>query len=946
VLSTRWIIATGADDVKTCTASLDEGLPCPWAWGRIGYGDPMLTPMRRQYLQIKKQYPDTIVFFRLGDFYETFDEDARIVSQVCDIVLTSRPVGKNERVPLAGVPYHAADGYIARLIHAGYKVAIVEQVGGGVSSHLRSEMSRATDASAGAGLGARGLVHREVTRVITPGTIVEPSLLEHTRNHYLAACVVETGVMGLAYADVSTGEFAATQVNSAEPWHVLGEELARLQPVEILLPGTEMAARLKESLSFTTAMTPCDAWYFDLETATETLKEQFEVATLDGFGLHGSPYAIRAAGAIIRYLSATQKDALVNFTRVVRYHPGNYMVLDAATRRNLELTQTLRGGSVKGSLLGVLDRTVTPMGARRLRQWLQQPLRDVAAIQHRLDAVEQLVHNPAIRLAVRTQLKEVGDLERLANRAAQGIIRPRELLALAQGLRAIPALHTALSELVATSQEEQPFQDALSLAFIAKAMDGCPEVVRLIEQAIAEDAPATLNSPGIIRHGFSPELDQVLRDARAAKEWVAGLEQRERQRTGIKNLKVGFNKVFGYYIEVSKSNLGAVPADYIRKQTLVNGERFITPELKEYEAMILHADERRMEIELRVYREVCAQVAAAAERLVNTARALANLDVYAALAETAVRNRYVRPEVADDLRLEISAGRHPVVEVALADDGAQLFVPNDLHMSEDERILIITGPNMSGKSTYLRQVALICLMAQIGSFVPAERAHIGIVDRIFTRIGAEDIIHAGQSTFMVEMVETANILHHATPRSLLILDEIGRGTSTYDGLSIAWAVVEYIHNHPNLRARTLFATHYHELTALADILPHVRNYNVAVSEHEGRVVFLHKIVPGGADRSYGIHVAQLAGLPRPVIRRAQEILAQLEQNKAQPVSATGSAKLREGGISHAQQVVQLSLFPCTAHPALEALRRLDVNGMTPLEALSKLYELQQLARDQ
>ncbi|MGQ9501265.1 MAG: DNA mismatch repair protein MutS [Anaerolineae bacterium] len=904
----------------------------------------MITPMRRQYLQIKKQYPDAIVFFRLGDFYESFDEDARIVSQVCDIVLTSRPVGKEQRVPLAGVPYHAADGYIARLIHAGYKVAIVEQVGGGVSSHLRSEMSRANDTPVATQATRRGLVHREVTRVITPGTIVEPSLLETARNHYLAACVVETGAMGLAYADVSTGEFAATQVNRAEPWQALGEELARLQPVEILLPGAEMANRLKNELPFTVAITPCDAWYFDLDAATEALKDQFEVATLDGFGLHGSPHAIRAAGAIVQYLSATQKDALVNFTRVVRYHPGNYMVLDAATRRNLELTQTLRTGLVKGSLLGVLDRTVTPMGARRLRQWLQQPLRDLVAIRHRLDAVEQLVHSTAARMAVRTQLKEIGDLERLANRAAQGVIRPRELLALAQGLRAIPSLHATLHELAATTQDEHTVSsDAPSLASIAKTLDGCPEVVHLIEQAIAEDAPATLNSLGIIRHGFSPELDQVLQDARAAKEWVAGLEQRERQRTGIKNLKVGFNKVFGYYIEVSKSNLGAVPSDYIRKQTLVNGERFITPELKEYEALILHADERRMEIELRVYREVCAQVAAAAERMVNTARALADLDVYAALAETAVRNRYVRPEVTDDLRLEVIAGRHPVVEVTLADDVAQPFVPNDVHMSEDERILIITGPNMSGKSTYLRQVALICLMAQIGSFVPAEHAHIGIVDRIFTRIGAEDIIHAGQSTFMVEMVETANILHHATSRSLLILDEIGRGTSTYDGLSIAWAVVEYIHHHPELRARTLFATHYHELTALANILPHVRNYNVAVSERDGQVVFLHKIVPGGADRSYGIHVARLAGLPRPVINRAQEILAQLEQGRAQPGLAASSTRPAEGGVPYA---VQLPLFPSAAHPALEALRQLDVNGMTPLEALSKLYELQQLAREQ
>ena len=896
----------------------------------------MTTPMRRQYLQIKKQYPDAIVFFRLGDFYETFDHDAEIVADVCDIALTSRPVGKGQRVPLAGVPYHSADSYIARLIAAGHKVAIVEQVGGGVSSHLRSGMSRGGGEKAKG--NTRGLVHREVVRVVTPGTVVEPALLDDRRNNYLAALVVEGKRAGLAYADISTGEFAATQLDASDGGRAVAEELARLQPAELLVPENQ-AAPLPKLVAPLVAnsqypISTYDAWHFDLDTARQALLHQFDVGTLDGFGLAGKPLAIRAAGAVVQYLAETQKGALTHLTRVVTYSTDGFMTLDAVTRRNLELTQTLRLGSAKGSLhpaagtlLGVLDQTVTPMGARLLRRWLQQPLLDLEALNQRLDAVEALVQNTPVRAELRAALKGVGDLERLANRAAQGIIRPRELLALRQSLEAIPHLKSQISNIQHRAKH--------LIDTIHAKLDPCPEVTTLIAQAIADDPPATPTSPGIIRRGFSEELDRVLVAARDAKAWIANLEGAERRRTGIKNLKVGFNKVFGYYIEVSKSNLSAVPPEYIRKQTLVNAERFITPELKEYESLVLNAEERQLEIEMRLYREVCDQVAAAAPRLLTTAHALAQLDTCAALAEVAVRNNYVRPQLADDTRLEIIAGRHPVVEQMEVSGLVEPFVPNDTHMSEEERILVITGPNMSGKSTYLRQTALIVLMAQIGSFVPADRAHIGLVDRIFTRIGAEDILHAGQSTFMVEMVETANILHHATPRSLLILDEIGRGTSTYDGLSIAWAVVEYIHNHPKLRARTLFATHYHELTELAHLLPRVRNYNVAVAEEGDRVVFLHKIVPGGADRSYGIHVAQLAGLPRPVIHRAQEILAELEREGARgPVLRRAEPTAR-----------QLALFSTEPHPVVEALRQLDVNSLTPLEAISKLYELQKQAQE-
>lgn len=902
----------------------------------------MTTPMRRQYLQIKKQYPDAIVFFRLGDFYETFDEDAEIVAAVCDIALTSRPIGKNQRVPLAGVPYHSADSHIARLVGAGHKVAIVEQVGGGLSSHLRSGMSRgggerSTQDTSG------GIVHREVARVVTPGTVVEPALLDERRNRYLTALVIEQAAVGLAYADVSTGEFAATQFSGQEPLASALEEMVRLQPAEILLGKRDANDHPVGALgSGSATVTPYDDWHFDLETANQALLDQFQVATLDGFGMDGKTLATRAAGAVIQYLAETQKGALDHFDRVVSYSTDSFMALDAATRRHLELTQTLRSGSVKGSLLGVLDLTVTPMGARLLRNWLHQPLLNVDAINRRLDAVETLVQNAATRTALRADLKEVTDLERLANRVLQGTSRPRELLALGNSLRAIPNLLDALSDITDERTEGQ-VQSAVSLLNeIQATLDPCPEVGDLIAQAIADDPPAVSTSPGVIRRGFSTQLDDVHSTAQSAREWVAGLEQSERQRTGIRNLKVGFNKVFGYYIEVSKSNLSAVPSEYVRKQTLVNAERYITPELKEYEAIILNAEERQAEIEMRVYREVCAQVAAASARMLATARSVAVLDTCTTLAQVAVRNNYSRPQLANDSRIDVISGRHPVVEHAMIHDVPQPFVPNDTRLSDEQLILIITGPNMSGKSTYLRQVALITLMAQIGSFVPAEKAQVGLVDRIFTRIGAEDIIHAGQSTFMVEMVETANILHHATSHSLLILDEIGRGTSTYDGLSIAWAVVEYIHNHPQLRARTLFATHYHELTELGSLLPRVHNYRVAVSEEGDRVIFLHKIVPGGADRSYGIHVAQIAGLPRSVVYRAEEILSQLEREgtrKPLPASIDRSGQTGEAA-------VQLPLFSGEPHPALQTLRQLDVNGLTPLEAISKLYELQQQAGEQ
>ena len=869
----------------------------------------MSTPMRRQYLQIKKQYPETIVLFRLGDFYETFDDDAKVVAQVCDIVLTSRPVGKNQRVPLAGVPYHSVEGYLARLIQAGHKVAIVEQVGD---------------------VTGKGLVDREVVRVVTPGTVVEPSLLEERRNNYLAAVVLDGGRAGLAYADITTGEFSTTQLSGDDVLRLTAEELERLQPAEIISPDADL---LRQSLGLDARpgdgggsnrgpraplLTDYDRWPFELETAGQALEDHFAVASLDGFGVSGQPMAVRAAGGLLHYLAETQRARLEQLSSLRTYSTAQFMMLDAATRRNLELTESQRRGTVQGSLLGVLDVTVTSLGGRLLRRWLNQPLVDLDRLNGRLDAVEGLLQDTPNRTRLRSLLKEVSDLERLSSRAVQGIARPRDLVGIRQTLEVLPDIRRTAERMA----PDAAFFDEL------RAIDLCQEVVDLLAQALVDDPPATLSAGGVIRPGFSAELDNVASAAGDAKEWVANLEKRERERTGIKNLKVGYNKVFGYYLEVTKANTDRVPEAYVRKQTLVNAERYITPELKEYESLILNAEERIQELESRIFRQVLEQVAAVAERLAAVARTLARVDVYAALAEVALLHRYVRPTLSSGDDLHIVAGRHPVVEVSQREEP---FVPNDVDLTPEELILVITGPNMSGKSTFLRQVALIVLMAQIGSFVPADEAHIGLVDRIFTRIGAQDEISAGQSTFMVEMVETANLLNHATARSLLVLDEVGRGTSTYDGISIAWAVVEHIHNHPRLRCKTLFATHYHELTQLAELLPRIRNYNVAIAEEKDRIVFLRRVVPGGADRSYGIHVAQLAGLPKPVVHRAQEILEELEREARAPGTTGGRLEVR-----------QLPLF-ATSNPALEELQRLDVSAMSPLEAISKLYELQKKA---
>jgi DNA mismatch repair protein MutS len=705
--------------------------------------------------------------------------------------------------------------------------------------------------------------------------------------------------------DISTGEFATTALSGQQLMHQVRSELHRLQPTEILWPDT-----LPEPEGLPGFLTSYEAWHYELGRSTENLKSHFGVATLDGFGLRSKPMAIRAAGAILSYLEETQRQSLKLLTDLSTYTLDEFMVLDAETRRNLELTETIRSGKVQGSLLGILDLTKTPMGGRLMHQWVSKPLLDVQQIDTRLDAVAAFHQSGLLRAELREKLGDIDDLERLTNRVLSGHAIPRDLVAMRENLRRLPEVKTLAPD------------DGPAVEATFQKIHLCADQLALLESAIQDEPPATLANIGIIRPGFSAELDQILASSQGARDWIGSLEKNEKARTGIKTLKVGYNKVHGYYIEVTKSNTDLVPEEYIRKQTLVNAERYITPELKDYETLVLNAEEEIHRVENEVFAQVLAELAAGSNVLLETARGIAELDVYLALAETAAINDYHRPEVVSERCLEITDGRHPVVEKLRT---SERFIPNDATFEPEEIVRIITGPNMSGKSTFLRQVALIVLIAQMGSFVPAEKAKIGLVDRIFTRIGAQDEIHAGQSTFMVEMIEAANILHNATSRSLLILDEIGRGTSTYDGVSIAWAMIEYIHSHPDLKASTLFATHYHELTQLADLLPGVRNYNVAVSEADGKVVFLHKIIPGGADRSYGIHVAQIAGLPRPVIQRANEILQQLEKTSGNTIEQNPTSRQ------------QLALFP-ENNPLLEAIEELDINSLTPIEALNLLYE--------
>ncbi|MFC2033549.1 DNA mismatch repair protein MutS [Chloroflexota bacterium] len=852
-----------------------------------------ITPIRQQYLRIKQKYPQAIVFFRLGDFYETFDEDARIASRELDIVLTAREMGKGNKVPLAGIPYHALDNYLARLINRGYKVAICEQ------------MTKPGD--------TKGLVKREVVRLVTPGTVVEPGLLDSKSNNYLVSLAVGEGCVGLAFVDITTSEFATTQL----PLERVVAELERLKSPEII---AGKSADLS-SLGTGDSVTRVDDYWFDPDIARQALLDHFAAATLDGYGCSHLPLAIRAAGTIIRYIEETQKAVLGQLTHLSTYSTESFMALDVQTERNLEIFQGARSGTAEGSLLSVIDRTKTAMGGRLLKRWLGQPLLDITELSKRQDAVGWFADRTLARSQAVSLLGGIADLERVINRIRSEIAIPRELISLRRSLEVIPGLKDIL----------EAGESGDSIGWLKDELKPRQDVVDLIAEALADEPSSSLGEGGVIRQGFSEDLDTLRGTSKNARQYLASMENREREKSGIKSLKIGFNNVFGYYIEVSNSNLEQVPQDYIRKQTLVNGERFFTQELKEYESLILNARDRITELETELFRRVCRQVVAAGERILAVAGVLAKLDVFSSLADVAVHCSYVRPELTERTEINIRQGRHPVAERSLVEGS---FTPNDTCLSNDDsQLIVLTGPNMSGKSTYLKQVALIVLMAQMGSFVPAESAVISVVDRIFTRVGAREDLAAGQSTFMVEMVETANILNNATPRSLLILDEIGRGTSTYDGLSIARAVAEYIHSSPRLGAKTLFATHYHEMVELAGFLPRVKNFNVAVIEEGGDVIFLHRIVPGGVDRSYGIHVAKLAGLPKSVVHRAREVLDELEGDgkTAKPVKK-----------GRKEAVQQMPMFGGKS-PVMEELQKLDLNALTPLEALNKLYELQKKA---
>ena len=872
-----------------------------------------LTPVRRQYLKVKSAYPDAIVLFRMGDFYETFDGDAELAARELEITLTSRSMGKDIKVPMAGVPAHSLEPYLARLIKKGHKVAICEQL---------------TDPAT-----SRGLVERDVVRVVTPGTVFESSLLDEDTNNYLAALVEEGDQVGLAYVDITTGEFAATRLDRDH----LYPELARIAPSEILIPAgdalpewlpeeekSRLAKEGVENLGAGLPIVQVNPASFDLNLAGEALLSHYGIHTLESFGCENMPLVTRAAGAIVDYLSLTHKAVAPRLAALSVYSLERFMALDSQTRRNLELFQAGRWENRELSLFAALDLTRTPMGGRMLRRWVGQPLLDEQELERRLDAVEHLVEDGLNRARVSETLSGVSDLERILGRLQTETAAPRDLIGLKHGIGAAVPLSNAL-EAGESGRTE----------WLRRQLGTVPEVAELIEQAINGEPSGSVGDGNVIRDGFSPELDELKKSSREARSFIAGLEQRERDRTGIRNLRVGYNQVFGYYLEVSKSNQGQVPDDYIRRQTLANGERYIVPELKEYESLVLNARERIEELERNLYRQVCAQIALHADAITRLAAGIAVVDVVSSLAEVAVRQRYVRPVINQGNAINIRNGRHPVVERHL---GTGSFVPNDLYLSNDDvRVVVLTGPNMAGKSTYIRQAAIIVLMAQIGSFVPADEATIGLVDRIFTRVGLQDDLTTGQSTFMVEMVETATILNQATPRSLVILDEIGRGTSTYDGLSIARSVIEHLHNNPRLGCKSLFATHYHELTELARTLPGVRNFSVAVTEEEGRVVFLHRIVPGGADRSYGVHVAQLAGLPQAVVSRAWEVLEDLERNGA---GRSNGARRRP-----VEPAVQMSLFQ-PEQQLRDAVLELDVANLTPLEAINKLYELQEEARKQ
>ncbi len=867
-----------------------------------------VTPMMQQYLLTKKEYEDCILFYRLGDFYEMFFEDAKTVSSELELTLTGKNCGMKERAPMCGVPFHAADTYISRLVKKGYKVAICEQV---------------EDPKL-----AKGLVKREVIRIVTPGTNLDPAAMDETRNHYLMCVVYLDEKYGIGVSDISTGDFFVTDVDDAKR---MMDEANRFQPAELIvnesfeISGIAMD-ELRDRLHATVSTLSPD--YFSDELAKREIRDHFSVQTIDGLGLKDYPCGCVAAGAMLRYLRETQKTDLAQITGIRPYRTGGFLMIDSSTRRNLELTETLREKEKKGSLLWVLDRTKTAMGARKLRSMIEQPLIKKDEISARQDVLEELNQNLITRDELREYLNPIYDLERLIARIVYGTANARDLIAFKNSIAMLPPIKTLLAD----------FSSDLLVGLNAQT-DPLTDLFDLIERSISEDAPVSLRDGGLLKEGFHAEVDRLRSAKTDGKKWVAELEEKERENTGIKSLRIRYNKVFGYYIEVTNSFLDKVPDTYTRKQTLTNAERFITPELKEMEDTILGAEDRLVSLEYELFSEIRAQIAGEVVRIQETAKAVAMLDAFASLALVAEQNRYIRPSINSEGRIDIKGGRHPVVEKMIPNE---LFIPNDTYLDNlGKRVSIITGPNMAGKSTYMRQTALIVLMAQIGSFVPADSADIGIVDRIFTRVGASDDLASGQSTFMVEMTEVANILRNATKDSLLILDEIGRGTSTFDGLSIAWAVVEYISNLSILGAKTLFATHYHELTELEGKIEGVNNYCIAVKEKGDDIVFLRKIVPGGADKSYGIQVAHLAGVPDAVTSRAKEIVSELAENDITNVAAKIDVIPEKRQEPEELEMMQMSLFDTTSNDdIIRELETLPVTEMTPMEAMNKLYELQ------
>lgn len=869
------------------------------------------TPMMQHYLKTHEEYKDCILFYRLGDFYEMFFDDAKVVSKELELTLTGKSCGAEERAPMCGIPYHAAETYLTRLVKKGYKVAICEQV---------------EDPKL-----AKGMVKREVTRVVTPGTTLNAQALDETKNNYIMCIAYIGDHYGISSADITTGDYYVTEVDSERK---LLDEVNKYQPTEIIcneafyISGIDIDD-MKNRMGI--VIYSLDAWYFSDETAQMTLKDHFKVRDLEGLGLADYDSGVVAAGALLKYLYETQKTTLSNLVAIHPYTTGKFMIIDSSTRRNLELVETLREKQKRGSLLWVLDKTRTAMGARTLRSFVEQPLIERTEIEERYDAIDEFNTNAITREEIREYLNPVYDLERLITRVTYQTASPRDLIAFRNSIHMLPPIKTLMSD----------FQSPL-LKRLYEQLDTLDELYELIERSITEEPPLTLHDGGILKEGYNEEVDRLRKAKTDGKSWLADLEAKEREKTGIKNLKIKYNKVFGYYLEVTNSFKDLVPDYFTRKQTLANAERFITPELKELEDVILGAEDKLIVLEYELFREVRQKVADEVVRIQKTAKAVAQIDVFASLATVAEQNNYCRPKLNEKGLIDIKDGRHPVVERMIQNE---MFVANDTYLDNgSNRVSIITGPNMAGKSTYMRQSALIVLMAQIGSFVPAKSAKIGIVDRIFTRVGASDDLTSGQSTFMVEMSEVANILRNATSNSLLILDEIGRGTSTFDGLSIAWAVVEHISNPRLLGAKTLFATHYHELTELEGKLNSVNNYCIAVKEKGDDIVFLRKIVKGGADKSYGIQVAKLAGVPDNVIERAKEIVEELSNNDiteiVQNISAEGSSKRSKPKLDEVD-LEQISLLDTMDNDTiLNELKELDLGQMTPIEAMNKLYELQ------